>query len=159
MRCVLVTAPWELECCGPALTHGTVLHLGLKAVRDPGLAFALDRSDVPQHSAVVWTETPRDTSDRADFVLYGALHGPDQGPRVSVLVEEMWEVQGEVERDPDQPDNGVRIRPGSHRRVPRDHVPARLACDLGEGADWPSRATVAVALQVSLREPRRAGLD
>lgn len=150
MRYVLFTATWELECCGRALAPGSVLHLTLNAVRDPALAVALERPGVPEHSAVVWQVTPLDEADRADFVLYGAFHGPDEGPRVAVRVEQIWEIRGDLEPDPDQPYDAVRIRPGSRHRVLRDHVPARLGCGLHQGADWPSQATDAVAFSVSL---------
>jgi hypothetical protein len=135
------------------MVPGSILDVTLTAAHDPALAAALDWPGVPEHRAVLWPEALRGGADHADLVLYGSLHGPDEGPRVPVRVEEMWEIQGEIEPDPDQPHDGVRVRPGSQRRVPRDHVPARLACDLPEGADWPTPATVAVALRVSLAEP------
>jgi hypothetical protein len=150
MSTVLFTSPWELECCGPALVPGSILGLTLNAVHDPALAVVLQWPGVPEHPAAVWPKAFPDEVDEADFVLYGSLHGPDEGPRVPVRVEEMWEIRGETEPDPGQPHGGVRIRPGSQQRVSRDHVPARLACNLRQGADWPSPATVAVALKVSL---------
>lgn len=148
MRCVLFTDPWELECCGPELVPGSVLDLTLTAIRVPAMAAALEWPGVSIHNAAVWREPPRDDVDRADFVLYGSLHGPDAGPRVPVQVEEIWEVRGENEPDPDWAPH-IRLRPG-RQRVPRDHVPARLACDLPAGSDWPSSTTVAVALRVRL---------
>lgn len=148
MRCVLFTAPWELECCGPELVPGSVLDLTLTAIRVPAMAAALKWPGVSNHDATVWRELPRDDIDRADFVLYGSLHGPDAGPRVPVQVEEIWEVQGEPEPDPDWPPH-VRLRP-VRQRVLRDRVPARLACNLPEGWGWPSSTTVAVAFRVRL---------
>lgn len=105
---------------------------------------------------MVWLESPPGESDPADFVLYGGLHGPDDGPRVPVRVEGIWEIQGKLERDPDLPHDGVRRRRGKQERVTREYVPARLACDLHEGTDWPSPATMAVALKVSPIGPGEA---
>lgn len=150
----LVIDAWELECCGPALEPGTLLELTLTATRWPALARLLDWPEVPDDNAVVWPDLPASPSDRAEFVAYGSLHGPDQGPRITLQIGEIREISGELEPDPAGPSAAVRLREDSLRVVRTAFVPARLGLTATDGEplrSGPPTVAVALAVQRSTR--------
>ncbi|WP_147264047.1 hypothetical protein [Desertihabitans brevis] len=100
MELQICTARWEVECYRRTVRPGTRLQASLTAWHEPALAQLVGRTGVPDSDLIRWDEPAPE--ERADWVVYGGLHGPHHSRLVAVEVLSTAEVRG--------PDDDLRLQ-------------------------------------------------